>query len=289
MVVGTHVYPMPELPDVELARRRLRKWMRGTIITAAYSTDRYIVRPNSPAILRRALVGRTVREVSRRGKWLRFELDDGRRLFSHLGMTGDWIERKPNAPRQRSERARIDVIRKSGGSSSVRYIDSRRFGRLIVSSEDISEWRELGPDPLADGIDARSLARSLGRSRRAVKDALMDQSVLAGIGNILATEALWRARIDPRSRSDALSHGDVARIVRGLQGIIRQELEREAGGDGGIDVFSVYGRAGEPCPRCGSTLVHVVLGGRGTTFCKHCQVRRNVRTVATNRPRSLVK
>jgi formamidopyrimidine-DNA glycosylase len=264
---------MPELPDVELARRRLRRWMRGATITAAYSTDRYIVRPGSPRTLGRMLVGRTVREVSRRGKWLRFELDDGGLLFSHLGMTGDWVQRGPDAPQQPSERARIDFVRGAGRWSGVRYLDSRRFGRLVVARNDIPEWRALGPDPLADGIDPRLLAHRLGRRRRAVKDALMDQSVLAGIGNILATEALWRARIDPRSRTDALSPSDVGRIVRGLQTVIRRELaERQAADGRSLDVFSAYGRAGEACRRCGWPLAHIVLSGRGTTFCEHCQI-----------------
>jgi formamidopyrimidine-DNA glycosylase len=267
---------MPELPDVELARRRLRSWMGGATITAARSTDRRILRPHSPATLGAALRGRTVRGVSRRGKWLRIELDDGRRLFSHLGMTGDWVRRAPEAPAHASERVRIDVVRAGGRRSSVRYVDTRRFGRLIVAREDIPEWRELGPDPLADGIDTRSLAESLGRSRRAVKAALMDQTVLAGVGNILATEALWRARIDPRSRSDALSRGDVGKIVQGLSAEIRKELaaRRPAGDDARDESFFAYGRAGQACPRCEASLVRVVTGGRTTTFCPRCQLRR---------------
>jgi formamidopyrimidine-DNA glycosylase len=103
----------------------------------------------------------------------------------------------------------------------------------------------------------------------------MDQTLLAGVGNILATEALWRARLDPRSRSDLLSPGDVARVVRGLQAEIRKELSaRSAGDEEGRDSFSAYGRAGRPCPRCGSSLVRVVIAGRTTSFCPHCQVRR---------------
>ena len=236
-------------------------------------------------MLGRALAGKRVRDVIRRGKWLRIELDDGARLFSHLGMTGNWVQRDVDAPKERSERARLDLVRTDGRRSSVRYLDSRRFGRLIVANEDIPEWKKLGPDPLADGIDVRSLEEALGRRRRAVKDALMDQSVLAGIGNILATEALWQARIDPRSRSDALAPGDVGKIVRGLRWAIRKELAARdvAESEGWVDVFSAYGHAGEPCPRCGSTLARVVLAGRGTTFCKRCQVRRRVRARATER------
>ncbi len=220
---------MPELPDVEFARRRLEGVLGGATITAAHSEDRRLLRPQSPRALARALVGREVREIGRRGKWLRILLDDGGRLFSHLGMTGWWVERDVDAPKERSERARIDVARGDGVSRSLRYLDARRFGRLIAANDDIPEWRTLGPDPLADGVDLGTLAAALTGSRRAVKDAIMDQTILAGIGNILATEALWHARIDPRSRSDALSRGDVAKIGRGLDKAIRQELDARAG------------------------------------------------------------
>lgn len=270
---------MPELPDVEFAKRRLRVALTGATITRAHSEDRRVLRPEPPRALTRALVGRTVREVSRRGKWLRILLDDGGRLFSHLGMTGWWVERAIDSPKERSERARIDVA-KAKRLRSVRYLDSRRFGRLIVSPADIPEWSTLGPDPLVDGIRVADLARALARSRRPIKDAIMDQTILAGVGNILATEALWNARIDPRSSSQALSHADVAKLARGLDKAIRQELTARDASDGDEwqDVFSVYGRrAGDPCPRCGSPIARVVIGGRTTTFCQQCQVHRKGR------------
>jgi formamidopyrimidine-DNA glycosylase len=267
---------MPELPDVEIAKRYLDELLGGSTITRAESKDQRVLRPHPPSALARTLAGRTVREVSRRGKWLRVVLDDGSRIFSHLGMTGWWEEREVDQPAERSERARIDVVSPEGRARSARYLDSRRFGRLILSQGDIAEWTALGPDPLADGIDMAALAAAFTRTRRAVKESLMDQSVLAGIGNILATEALWHAKIDPRSPSNALSRSDVAAIVRGLRTAIRRELKtREASEPGHAhDIFSVYGRAGEPCPRDGSTLVRVVIAGRTTAFCKHCQVRK---------------
>jgi formamidopyrimidine-DNA glycosylase len=266
---------MPEIPDVEVARRKLERWIDGATIGAAHSADRHVMRPEKPGALARALVGRSVRGVERRGKWIRIELDDGARLFSHLGMTGDWVKRDAGAPAARFERARIDVAR-GGEASSVRYVDSRRFGRLVVAKEDIAEWRTLGPDPLVDGIDPKALAGAFAKSRRAVKDVLMDQSVLAGIGNILATEGLWHARIDPRSRSSALSGKDVRAIVRGLDLAIRQELDERDVPEGTdwVDTFAVYGHTGNPCPRCRSRLARVVQAGRTTTFCRKCQIRR---------------
>jgi formamidopyrimidine-DNA glycosylase len=267
---------MPELPDVEIAKRRLHDALAGATIVEAHSADRYVLRPQSPRVLSRALVGRKVQDVSRRGKWLRILLEDGGRLFSHLGMTGWWIEREADAPGERSERARIDARRDDGRTTSIRYLDSRRFGRLVVANEDISEWSSLGPDPLVDGLQVPYLAVSLAQSRRSIKEVVMDQSVVAGIGNILATEALWHARIDPRSKSDSLSRSDVGRLARGLAKAIRQELttRESAGTDDWQDVFSVYGKkVGTPCPRCASPLARVVLGGRTTVFCKHCQRR----------------
>jgi formamidopyrimidine-DNA glycosylase len=148
---------------------------------------------------------------------------------------------------------------------------------LIAAKDDIPEWSALGPDPLVDGIDVKKLAAALARSRRAVKDVVMDQAVLAGIGNILATEAMWHARIDPRSSSDALSRADVGKLARGLKAALRRELaarEGATGPDEWQDVFSVYGRAGAPCPRDGTPIARVVIGGRTTTFCKTCQLRR---------------
>lgn len=267
---------MPELPDVEVARRRLDHALRGATITRAHSADRRILRPKPPRALSCATEGRTVRDVTRRGKWLKILLDDGGRFFSHLGMTGWWVERDANAPPERSERARIDVVREDGRTASARYLDARRFGRLIVADRDIDECSALGPDPLADGIDATALAATLAKSSRPIKDVIMDQTILAGVGNILATEALWHARIDPRSRSNALTRADVGRLVRGLGKAIGEELDvrMAAGTDEWRDIFAVYGHAGQRCPRCGSTIARVVIGGRTTAFCKTCQVRR---------------
>jgi formamidopyrimidine-DNA glycosylase len=265
--------PMPELPDVETVRRRLAG-LRGRTITTARSNDGYVLRPRSPSAFARSLAGRVVRAIDRRGKWLRVLLDDGGRLFSHLGMTGWWVECEPGSPKQRSERARLDVTRR-GRERSFRYVDSRRFGRLIVAKEDIPEWRLLGPDALADGIDVPTLAAALARSRRSIKEVIMDQSVLAGIGNILATEALWHARIDPRSRSDALSRGEAGTLAHALLSEIQRELavRAAANDDDWQDVLAVYGHEGEPCPRCGATIERIVLGGRATAFCKRCQRR----------------
>jgi formamidopyrimidine-DNA glycosylase len=261
---------MPELPDVEIARRHLQRWLVGAKVTAAGCSDARLTRPRPPRAFTRTLIGRTVDSVARKGKWLRVSLDDGGLVFSHLGMTGDWLCEPMEAPAKRSERARIDVVHR-GRTVSVRYVDARRFGRLTVASRDIDDWTALGPDPLAEGIDVRRLSEMFGKSRRPVKMVLMDQRVLAGIGNILATEGLWIARLDPRSPGTALCPPDARAIAKG----IRRAIDRELTGRG--DSFFVYGKAGKPCPRCSTRLSSVVLGGRTSVYCSRCQVRRKTR------------
>jgi formamidopyrimidine-DNA glycosylase len=265
---------MPELPDVELARRRLRGWLLGAKVSAAECADARLTRPASARLFARTLVGKTVTGIARKGKWLRIELDDGGRVFSHLGMTGDWARVLVDAAPLRFERARLDLVRRDR-TFSVRYVDARRFGRLIGTQHDIPDWSALGPDPLADGIDVRRLSRTFAKARRGVKEILMDQRVVAGVGNILATEALWMARLDPRSPGNALLRTDVGAIARGIRRAITRELaEGRRYTNGGVASFMVYGHAGEPCPRCGTPLRSVVLGGRTSVFCPQCQVRR---------------
>ncbi len=194
---------MPELPDVEVTRRDLKRWLVGAIVSAAVTGDARLSRPASPRAFARALAGRTVERIERRGKWLRIDLDDGGKVFSHLGMTGEWVRAASNAGALRFERARIDVERR-GRPSSVRYVDARRFGRLLAARDDIAEWTTLGPDPLADGIDVGRFSAALAKGRRAVKEIVMDQRVFAGVGNILATEvggaraSIRALRGDPR-------------------------------------------------------------------------------------------
>jgi formamidopyrimidine-DNA glycosylase len=258
---------MPELPEVEMARRTLEPLTGATIVSVA-SEDRRVFASSLDA------VGRVIRRVGRRGKWLRLELDEGF-VFSHLGMTGGFQLTTAKAPALPFERVRLDVVRR-GKTTSVRYTDSRRFGRFIVSATDIEAWSELGPDPLLDGIDQERVLAFMKKRKRAVKEVLLDQALLAGVGNILAIEALWGAAIDPRTPSRSMNERDVHVIARELRAVIRRTLRyREAGRHAGHgkEPFRVYGHAKEPCPRCGTPLKHIVLGGRGTTYCPGCQKR----------------
>jgi formamidopyrimidine-DNA glycosylase len=280
---------VPELPEVEIAARSLRSWASAATVRLVVIHDPRVVEGDA---LGPALLGRRVEVVDRRGKWLRLTLDDGALLFSHLGMTGKWVRRAEDAPTERFERARIDLARRVGDTRdaretrdtregavvSLRYLDPRLFGRLRWTREDLPAWRALGPDPLLDGIDVAQLHAALGRTRRTVKEALLDQAVLAGVGNIQATEALWLARLDPRVPANALRRPQVRALARAIERSIARTLELESGPEityveeaGAINPFTIYGNGGQPCPRCRSPLDRYVVGGRATVSCARCQ------------------
>lgn len=266
---------MPELPEVELARKGLAKWLpRGTKLRSIHVQDARVVKPSAKAL--RDLEGAEVKSVERRGKWLRIVLRDGRRLFSHLGMTGEWARVKSDAPTERFERVRFEV-EKGGTKNSVLYVDARMFGHVIAAKEDTASWKKLGTDPLVDGIDVDALAARLAKRKKAIKEVLLDQSLLAGVGNILAIESLWRAKVSPKKRASTLTPAQVKAIAKGVMDAIHATIAAQEGerasyvNAGGPNPFKVYGRKNEPCPRCKTPIARIVLGGRGTYFCPHCQ------------------
>lgn len=264
---------MPELPEVEHTRAKLARCgvVPGATFARVVTTDARIVRPLTPRAFVRRLEGRRVERLERRGKWLRIALDE-KRLFVHLGMTG-WFHEAEAEP-VRFERVRFE-LRRGARRHALVYVDPRRWGRMILAEDDIEAWTSLGPDPLADGIDVeRVVTRLAKRKKQSIKEALMDQSVLAGVGNIQAIEALWRAQIDPRSRAAAVDARAMRAVARGLRWTIERTLadlaENELGSD---SPFRIYGHKGEPCPRCGTRLERFELGGRTTTMCPGCQRR----------------
>jgi formamidopyrimidine-DNA glycosylase len=271
---------MPELPEVEHARRGLTRWAKGRTIAAAVVVDARVVHGGAKVRLAPRLIGRKVMAVNRRGKWLELRLDEGPRLYAHLGMTGKWVSRPTDAPAERFEKVRLDLVR-GKARTTLRYIDPRVLGRMRLEEPDPPFWKKLGPDPLHDGVDAKALGAKLAKKPRAIKEALMDQAVLAGIGNILATEALFVAKLHPEARSDRLKPAEVKVLARAVVLTIERSLELETGDEityvseaRAENPFAVYGRKGEPCPRCRQALVRIVLGGRGTVFCARCQPAR---------------
>ena len=274
---------MPELPEVEIAARNLRAWTRGRRIERfeAAPGARRIFRPSSPAALARALGEARFVDVGRKGKQLLVTLErDGAKvgLLSHLGMTGKWLRRRADDPPIRFSRARLFL----DDDSVLHFDDMRLFGRLRVAPgarfDEVPEVAALGPDPLEEGIDPDALAAALARSRLPVKVRIMDQAVIPGVGNIYASEALFRARIDPRRKASSLSRAEVRRLAKSVveamrDGIVRQESpEITYVEEGGENPFLVYAREGEPCPRCRrATIRRVVQAQRSTYFCPRCQ------------------
>jgi formamidopyrimidine-DNA glycosylase len=276
---------VPELPEVEIAARNLRRWAEGRRI-ARVSTDpraARIFRPGDRASFARALSGARLVRVDRRGKHLLVTLADRRErpigLWSHLGMTGKWLLREGSGAEPPHARVRLEL----DDGHALLYLDPRLFGRQrIVPGADFAALPEvaaLGPDPVHDGIDPGRLADRLRATRRAVKVALLDQAVLAGVGNIHASESLFSARIDPRRRGGGLTEAEVRGLCRAIAASLRRGIEMQDGPEiayveepGAPNPFRVYARDGERCPRCRKAEIRrIVQAQRSTFFCPACQ------------------
>ena len=271
---------MPELPEVEHARRSLERWLDGATIARAKGTNARIFRGKRGALaaFSKGLAGRRLEKAERRGKVLLLFFSEGTGLLSHLGMTGKWERRLPGEPLPTYSHARLELE----GGATLHYTDPRQFGRLSLHSatelHSLPEVTGLGPDALLDGVDPKKLGASLNKTKRPVKSALLDQGVLAGIGNIYATDALFRARLHPERPASSLTRAEIKRLAQGLEQSISEAISR-LGDDiayfnEGAHVengFLVYGREGEPCPRCGRPLERLVVGGRSNVLCPFCQ------------------
>jgi formamidopyrimidine-DNA glycosylase len=281
---------MPELPEVEVAARNLRRWMARRRIGAlrADARARRLFRPGAPAALQ-ALAGARFRTVRRIGKnlLLTFAGKSGPLgVWSHLGMTGKWLRRAAGEPAPSASRVELTL----DDGVHLHYVDRRMFGRfrLVPDArfERLPEIAGLGPDPLTDGIDPAALRARLAGLRTPIKVALLDQTILAGVGNIQASESLFRAGLDPRRPARTLTGAEVERLAAAILASIHFTLDDFAasGADGGghdigyveehqtENPFLVYGRPGAPCPRCKrGTIVRMVQAQRATFFCPRCQ------------------
>lgn len=266
---------MPELPEVETVRRGLEPLLRERVLVSAGSHPSPKFTPALEA------VGRSIEGIGRRGKYLLLALDDGRCLVIHLGMTGQLRVDAPGASNDPYDRAwwRLDDDRR------LAFRDVRRFGRLAVVGEDLAAMptlAALGPEPFDEAFNAESLWRDLRRSRIRVKTQLLGQRVVAGVGNIYADEALWRARIHPANRqisrpaAERLHRAIVDVLIQGIRngGTTLRDYRTVDGGSGSNQHrLDCYGQAGEPCPRCGTEMRRSVIDGRGSTWCPTCQRR----------------
>jgi len=282
---------VPELPEVEFARSCLSRWLGGKTLRAVEADPTRVIRGAAPKAFA-ALARDRVAKVERRGKWLLWRLASDKGLLAHLGMTGKFELTKPGAPAVRWSRVRF--VRSDG--AVVHYRDPRQFGhiRLAPFSELLTTepLKSLGPDAKDQLPTAKALEARLHKSRRQVKEVLMDQTVVAGLGNIQVTEALFLARIHPARRAESLTPSEVVRIRQGIVKSLARTLAMNKGDKITYveeskrveNPFLVYGKANSPCPRCGTPLKKMVIGGRTSAFCPRCQPR-TPGQAAAGRPR----
>jgi formamidopyrimidine-DNA glycosylase len=273
---------VPELPEVETIRRQLTPHLEGRSIVVAQIFDPRWTRPAPPRAVERELTGALIECVGRAGKYLVWSLSDERYLLMHLRMTGTLLF-DPAAP---PPHARV-ILELDDGHRLV-YVDPRRFGtgHLVHGEAARDEYlgTRIGIEPLTPEFSGEHLRR-LGRGRSApVKAFLLDQRRVAGVGNIYADEALFRARIHPLRPTGRLTAADWARVRDGIEEALRAGIEAKGasiddfrhvdGARGSFqDQFLVHRRAGQPCPRCGHEIRKIVVGGRGTYVCERCQPR----------------
>src|SRR3954451_326096 len=277
---------MPELPEVETIRRQLEPRVRGRTIVDAQVLDPLWCAPRAPEVVEAGLRGELIEALGRRGKYLLMELEDERYLVMHLRMTGNllWVEPDDDPVGRAHLRVRLVL----DDDHRLLFTDQRRFGTgLVIDGRDRLEAylaERLGPEPLDPRFTPDVLRRKAAGRRAPVKAFLLDQRRVAGVGNIYADEALFRAGIHPLRPAGRLTTGQLGDLRRAVVSSLRAGIG--AGGAtiddyrdvdglrGGFqDQFLVHRRAGHPCPRCGDTIVKLVAAGRGTYACESCQPR----------------
>lgn len=264
---------MPELPEVQHVVDTLRPHVVGARIDSVRLNRRDIVQP-AGFNLRGALSGKSIIDISRRAKRIVFLLDNGQTFYIHLGMTGRLVVIQPDVPKPRHTHLTIDIDRPV--ISQIRFTDPRRFGGVFWMNDESS----LGPEPLT--ISPRELVQRLTKTKRVIKSALLDQKLIAGLGNIYVDESLFDAGIHPERNSNELSPDEIGRLCRSIKRVLKKAIVSggsslrdyvDANGNRGSfqKLHRVYGRSGEACVKCRSTIVSKVLGGRTTAFCEKCQ------------------
>jgi formamidopyrimidine-DNA glycosylase len=265
---------MPELPEVQTVVTTLLPRVLGRRICGLtlFRTD--ILTPVEFG-WKTALVGRSVRAIDRRGKRIVFTLDDGNRFYIHLGMTGRLTAEQSTTPLVRHTHALFEF-----GEVQLRFCDPRRFGGIWWLGDAPDDEKEMGPEPLT--IRARQFGDRLARTHRAIKAVLLDQRVIAGIGNIYADESLHAARIHPLTYADELTSQQIARLTQAIKRVLNRAIRHkgstlrdyvDAEGRSGAfqHLHRVYNRAGQPCKTCKTPITRIVLAQRSTCFCPKCQ------------------
>ncbi len=281
---------MPELPEVEVLARHLRPVLRGKTIRSIRVNRAKILRPTSERELKRVLIGAKFKSLSRRGKYLLFEfhstaLRKSITVMGHLGMTGRMFIADKDEPLPKHAAVVFELNR-----GNFVFEDTRYFGRMTL---DLSSVEKLGPEPWDEKFSPEIFARELKRSRQPIKVKLLDQSLVAGVGNIYASEALFRAKISPKLAANKLTlaqvkklHGTIRKVLEeAITGGSTVQLNFGAGRTDGLFYFGrsadaedyyeerlrVYDRAGKPCLNCKSSVKRIVQAARSTFYCPSCQ------------------
>ncbi len=290
---------MPELPEVEVVRLRLLEAVVNRRIAEVHTARANYAFLTAPGRLKSYLLGRRITEIGRQGKYLLFLLDDQSRLLVHLGMTGQLFTSRAASPRLHNKQSRAGrefnaaqvfvpdkhthlSISFEDRGEQLHFRDTRKFGKLLWLAEGNSDPRleRLGVDALS--ITPEHLQLSAVRRKIPIKSLLLDQSVLAGVGNIYADEALYQSRVLPQRSAASLLPEESRVLARALRKVLRRAITlggssiddyvQPDGSDGQFqNTFAVYGREGEPCRRCREPIVRVVIGQRSSHFCSSCQ------------------
>ena len=272
---------MPELPEVETVRRTLAPAVGGRIASVWTSGLGLHMARRPPRAKLRRLIGARITAVRRHGKYLLIDTDHAESILVHLGMTGRLRIQRAADPRVPHTHVVLGLDR-----AELRFVDARRFGQIdvVVRGEERAHpgLAALGPDALDEGIDVAAMLSAAKDKRTTLKAFVLDQSVIAGVGNIYASEALWRAKLRPTLRTQKLTAPAADRLAAAIREVIERALDNggttladfvDADGTAGenADYLWVYDRAGQPCMRCRTEIKRSVLQGRATYYCPTCQ------------------
>jgi formamidopyrimidine-DNA glycosylase len=270
---------MPELPEVETIASQLRgRGVEGKEILSVKINWAPMIEPYSMAQFSKAVKGTTIDQISRVGKWMMFSLSSGKTIMIHLRMAGSFSLEKGQHDR---------IVLKLSDGLNLYYRDTRKFGRWKLVDDPDVILSKLGPDALTRRFTYSYFSASMKKRHRMIKPLILDQSIVAGLGNIYADEALWESEIHPERLSDSLNDAELGKLFKAIRHVLTvgvknrgtslgagktnyRDVEGESGGHRAE--VKAYGRGGKPCERCETTLKKIVVAQRGTTFCSVCQV-----------------
>lgn len=273
---------MPELPEVETVKRVLEPQLSGRVITKIVCPRPEIIAHPHAEVFFKKITGAKITGMGRRGKFILINLEHGATIIVHLRMTGQLVV----TPATQVERKHTHIIFQLDNQEELRFIDPRRFGRLWLQEageeDNFSGISKLGPEPFAKQCNAAYLAQSMGHRQKAIKECLLDQSIIAGIGNIYADEILFAAQICPTTPAASLTKKDWQNLARIIPKILKigieadymtkeEYLAAEGKWQHKMPVLKAYGHEHDPCPRCQTPLVRVIIAGRSSCYCPHCQ------------------